>query len=141
LKPVWSIGQTIARDSTERARMPIDYEVDEVKNVVYATGRGAVADEDFLDYVRRFLADARIRPGYRELVDLTAATKGAISPGLFDLIAELDRQQPKQQHGSRTAIVVTDNESFHLASQYGLKAQAPVIVFSNASVARTWLGI
>lgn len=121
--------------------MPIDYEVDEVHNVVYATGQGAVGDEDFLDYVQRFLADRRIRPGYRELVDLTAAIRGQISPRLFDLIAELDRQQPERQSGSRTAIVVPDSESFQLASAYGLKAQAPVIVFSNVSVARTWLGI
>jgi hypothetical protein len=121
--------------------MPIDYEVDVAHNVVHATATGAVGDADFLDYVRRFLADSRIRPGYRELVDLTAASKGAISPELFDLIADLDRQQPERLRGSRTAIVVPDSEGFELASTYGLKAQAPVIVFTNIGVARTWLGI
>jgi len=121
--------------------MPIEYEVDETNNVIVATGTGVVGDEDFLDYVQRFLADARIRSGYRELVDLTRATKGAISPDLFDRIAQMDRERPDQQPGSRTAIVVPDSASFQLASAYGLKAQAPVIVFSSLDVARTWLGL
>lgn len=141
LKSILPVGHTRRRAWIGVIVMPIEYVVEEANNVVYATGTGIVSDEDFLDYVRRFLADARIRPGYRELVDLTRATKGAISPGLFDRIAQMDREQPGQQLGSRTAIVVPDSESFLLASAYGLKAQAPVIVFSNLDVARTWLGL
>lgn len=121
--------------------MPIQYEVDEARNVIQASARGTLGDADFLDYAHRLMADSRIRPGYRELVDLTAAVKGDISQELFELIAAIDRQRPDRHAGSRTAIVVPDSEAFQLASTYAIKAQAPVIVFSNLSVARTWLGI
>jgi hypothetical protein len=121
--------------------MPITYEVDEAQNIVYATVRGTVDAENFLDYVRQFHADARIRPGYRELVDATAAQAGDITPELFDLIAELDRQRPDLQVNSRTAIVVPSVEGFDLARQYERKAQTTVIVFTSLDVARTWLGL
>lgn len=121
--------------------MPINYEVDESRNVILASAHGTLGDAEFLDYARRLMADSRIQSGYRELVDLTAAVKGDISQELFDLIAAIDRQSPDRHTGSRTAIVVPDPEGFQLASTYALKAQAPVIVFSNIGVARTWLGI
>jgi hypothetical protein len=121
--------------------MPITYEVDESQNVVYATVRGTVDAEDVLSYVRQFLADSRIKPGYRELVDATTAQAGDITPELFDMIVELDRQRPELQVNSRTAIVVPSVEGFDLARDYERKAQMNVIVFTSLDVARTWLGL
>ncbi len=121
--------------------MPISYVVDEERNVVYATVRDTANAEDFLDYARQFLADPRIKPGYRELVDATAARVGDITPELFDRIVELDRQRPELLPGSRTAIVVPSVEGFDLARQYERKAQMSVIVFTSLDVAKTWLGL
>lgn len=121
--------------------MPITYEVDETQNVVHATLRGTISAEEFLAYVRQFHADTRIKPGYRELVDGTAAQAGDITPELFDMIVELDRQRPELQVNSRTAIVVPSVEGFDLAREYERKAQTNVIVFTSLDVARTWLGL
>jgi len=121
--------------------MPIHYSVDESKNLVLVTVLGTVNDDEFLDYVRQFHTDTRIRPGYRELVDATAASPGVIRPELFDQIAELDRQRPELLPRSKTAIVVTGSEAYELARQYETKAQMPVTVFSSLDVARIWLGI
>lgn len=121
--------------------MPIHYTVDESKNLVLVSVRGVVNDEEFLDYVRQFHADTRIRPGYRELVDATAASPGVIRPELFDQIAEMDRQRPDMLPRAKTAIVVSSNEAFELARQYESRAQMPVTVFSSIDVARIWLGI
>lgn len=121
--------------------MPITYWVDESQNVVYATVRGRVGVEDFLTYVRQFHADARIRPGYRELVDATAAQAENITPQLLDLIVEADRQRPELQENSRTAIVVPSVEGFNLAQEYERKALMSVVAFTSLDVAKTWLGL
>jgi hypothetical protein len=121
--------------------LPITYDVDESRNVVYATVQGIVHAEDFLDYARRFQADPRIKPGYRELIDARAATPGEITPELFDQVAALDRERPEMLPGSRTAIVVPSVEGFDLARQYERKAQVTVIVFTSLDVAKTWLGL
>jgi hypothetical protein len=121
--------------------MSIEYSVDESRNVVLVTVRGTVNDYEFLDYVRQFHNDNRIRPGYRELVDATAASPGVIRAELFDQIAELDRQRPEMLPRAKTAIVVSSGEAFELARQYESKAQMPVTVFSSLDVARIWLGI
>ncbi|HCU53620.1 MAG TPA: hypothetical protein DIC36_04830 [Gammaproteobacteria bacterium] len=121
--------------------MSIEYSVDESRNVVLVTVRGTVNDHEFLDYVRQFHNDNRIRPGYRELVDATAASPGVIRAELFDQIAELDRQRPEMLPRAKTAIVVSSGEAFELARQYESKAQMPVTVFSSLDVARIWLGI
>lgn len=121
--------------------MPITYRVDESQNVVYATVRGAVSIEDFLSYVRQFHADARIRPGYRELVDATAARAENITPQLLDLIVEADRQHRELQENSRTAIVVPSVEGFNLARDYERKALTSVVAFTSLDVAKTWLGL
>lgn len=121
--------------------MPISYEVDESQNIVYAAVTGTVHAEDFLDYVNRFHADARIKPGYRELVDARGATPGDITAALFDKIIEIDRARPEMLPGARTAIVVPSIEGFDLARQYEKKAQMTVIVFTSLDVAKTWLGM
>jgi len=121
--------------------MPIHYTVDESKNLVLVTVRGTVNDHELLEYVRQFHNDNRIRPGYRELVDATAASPGVIDPGLFDQIAEMDRQRPELLPRSKTAIVVSGGEAFELAREYESKAELPVTVFSSLDVARIWLGI
>lgn len=121
--------------------MPVTYEVDEAQNAVYAWVSGVVGEEDFLAYVEQFLADTRIRPGYRELVDATAATPGNITTELFDRIAELDRRHPEVLAGSRAAIVVPPGRSYDLARQYQRMARVQMEVFLSLDTAREWLGI
>ena len=121
--------------------MPITYEVDEAQNAVYAWVSGQVRAEDFLAYVQQFLADSRIKPGYRELVDATAAVPSDITAELFNQIAEIDRRFPEMLPGSRTAIVVPHASGFELARQYQKVARMQVLVFFSLEVAREWLGI
>lgn len=121
--------------------MPVTYEVDEVQNAVYAWVTGVVGEEDFLAYVQQFLADYRIRPGYRELIDATAATPGNITTELFNRIAELDSRRPGLLDGSRAAIVVPQGRSYELACQYQQKAKVEMQVFLDLHAARDWLGI
>lgn len=121
--------------------MPVTYEVDETLNAVYAWVSGVVGEDDFLAYVEQFLADARIRPGYRELVDATAATPGHITTELFDRIAALGRGHPALLAGSRAAIVVPPGRSYDLARQYQRMAQVEMEVFLSLDSARKWLGI
>jgi hypothetical protein len=121
--------------------MPVTYEVDDVQNAIYAWVSGVVGEDDFLAYVEQFLADSRIRPGYRELVDATAATPGNITTELFDRIAELDREHPQLLAGSRAAIVVPPGRSYELARQYQRMARVEMEVFLSIDAAREWLGI
>lgn len=121
--------------------MPVTYEVDDVQNAIYAWVSGVVGEEDFLAYVEQFLADRRIRPGYRELVDATAATPGNITTELFDRIAALGRRHPVVLAGSRAAIVVAPGRSYDLARQYQRMAPVEMEVFLNLDSAREWLGI
>lgn len=121
--------------------MPVTYEVDDVQNAVYAWVSGRIGEEDVLAYVQQFLSDLRIRPGYRELVDATAATPVDITTGLFDRIAELDRRRPEMIRGARTAIVAAPGLALELARQYQQAARVEVQVFQGIEAAREWLGI
>jgi hypothetical protein len=121
--------------------LPVTYEVDEAQNAVYAWVSGVVGEDDFLAYVQQFLADTRIRPGYRELVDATSATPGNITAELFDRIAALGRRHPAVLAGSRAAIVVPSGRSYDLARQYQRMAPVEMEVFLNLEAAREWLGL
>lgn len=121
--------------------LPIEYTVDEQRNFVHAIVQGQVDDHQFLDYVSRFHADPRIKPGYRELVDCTTATPGTITPALFEQIASLDRERPDLLPRAKTALVVTGEEAFELARRYEAHAEMPVTVFSRLDVALIWLGL
>ena len=121
--------------------MPITYEVDEPENIVYAWVSGRVGVEDFQANVQQFLADTRIKPGYRELVDATAAAPEHVTAELFRRIAEIDRQHPQVLPGARTAIVVPQAPGFDLARQDQPMTRMQVLVFFSLDVAREWLGI
>jgi len=52
--------------------MPIIYEFNEMKNLVFVTASGELTEEELLRFWRFFINDSLIRPGFRALFDATA---------------------------------------------------------------------
>ncbi|UCD53332.1 MAG: hypothetical protein JSW27_11920 [Phycisphaerales bacterium] len=120
--------------------MPITYTVEDNGTFVHTTARGAVTDEDLLNYQAALLADARVRPGFDELFDATAARESGLSEAMIEKMIEVDRSHAEKLRCGRCAVVVWDG--FELADQFVSRHGGPhtVMVFCNLDVAELWLG-
>jgi len=59
--------------------MPITYDVDEEQNLVLVKVSGEFTDEIVLQFERDFIADRRVKPGFRALFDARAVQVGELS--------------------------------------------------------------
>ena len=121
--------------------MPIKYEVRNDGNLVFSVATGPIGEADLLDYQTALLSDPRVKPGFDELFDATAAHESGLSEAVLQKMVETDLAHTEKLGGGKCAIVA--HSGFKWAQRYADLHKGPqsVMVFVNMGVARTWIGI
>ena len=124
--------------------MSVKYTVNDKGTLVYAVANGTLTPDELNKYLVDMANDERIKPGYRELFDMTQLVESLITPASFPEILKLIAANPKKRHGSKLAIVAGPEGSFETLRQFERQAGEDVvkiIVFNDIETAKVWLGI
>jgi hypothetical protein len=124
--------------------MAAEYTYDEEKNFLHTRFYGVLTDEDLKWQAEAVTSDPRIRPGTREIVDLTGIEDIKASPESLKLIVATDRSHRDKLAGMRTAIVAPTDLLYGYSRMYEIFAElgeSPVTieVFRTIDEAREWL--
>lgn len=125
--------------------MPIVFQIDHERKVVFARGLGVLTDEDVFGYQR----DVWSRDdtcGYSEMMDMRGVERIAL-PSMDRVrdLANLAAQMDAGEKGSKFAIVASSDLAFGLGRMYGAyrgmnpKSAKEVKVFRNPEDALEWL--
>jgi hypothetical protein len=123
--------------------MSVKYTVNDKGTLVYAVASGILRPDELNKYLVDMANDERLKPGYRELFDMTQLIESLVTPASFPEILKLIAANPKQR-GSKLAIVAGPEGSFETARQFERLANpdmVKVIVFNDIETAKVWLGI
>jgi hypothetical protein len=125
----------------EYAHMPIKYDVRNDGNLVFSVAEGPIGEADLLDYQAALLSDPRVKPGFNELFDATAAHESGLSGAVLQKMVEADLAHAEKLGAGKCAIVAQTD--FEWAQRYADLHKGPqsVMVFVNMEVARAWIGI
>ena len=123
--------------------MPVKYEVSLNGMFVHAVATGTLDPEEIYQYVSDIDEDERIKPGFRELFDVSEIEKSNVIFGSFEKIRELILSSSKRTPGSKLGIVARKTSSFYNAELYERlmsDGAQNVIVFNDVYTAKIWLG-
>lgn len=120
--------------------MPITYEIRNEGRFVHTQAAGEVTEDDLLNYQAAVLSDARVKPGFNEFFDGTAARGASLSQAVLEKMIAVDRNNGEKLRGGKCAVVVRNE--FDLAETFERLHGGPhqVMVFFNLDVAWAWLG-
>jgi hypothetical protein len=124
--------------------MSVKYTVNDNGTFVYTAATGTLRPDEIKKYLVDMANDERLKPGYRELFDMTRLIESLITPASFPEILKLITANPKKQRGSKLAIVAGPEGTFETARQFERLASPDVvkiIVFSDIETAKVWLGV
>ena len=127
--------------------MPIEYQIDHARRVVFAKGVGSITSEDLFSYQR----DVWSRPevaGYDELADMTDV-RHIVNPtsGQIRKLADLSASMDNPAALSRFAIVAPHGLAFGLGRMYEIyremneQSTKQCRVFRTRQEALDWLGL
>jgi hypothetical protein len=121
------------------------YSIDEGNELATVIWTGDVRPEDAGEAIRAVAQDPRCRPNFRRLVDMRAARLEIPKQDNRELASVKAQATPifdrHVKHG-KTAIVVGDELSFGIASQYAAYSElqgVPTEVFRDVRAAEEWL--
>ena len=123
--------------------MGIAYSCDKDKGVSYEVWAGVVTGKDWVEHVRRQVADPEWPAGDRSLTDLRLISKdSSIGKTEMEQVVTLYRAQPAKLAQGRAAVVA--GKDFQLSplfriftSRHGFR----LIVFNDMILACKWLGL
>lgn len=122
--------------------MPIDYIVLEQGSFVYTRAHGMLTEQDLIEHERALFEDARVRRGYRQVLDFRWVAQEQITPDtLLTKLSEVHARARSKVQGARYAIVAHSSHWFTAGARYrcdGVKMT--VIVFNDPTTACIWLG-
>jgi|GEM_PF-2592421 len=124
--------------------MGYSYSIDETRELATVIWTGDVLPEHAGDAIRAVAQDPRCKPHFRRLVDMRAARVQIPKHENRELAAAKSEATPTfggVKHG-KTAIVVGDELSFGIASQYAAYSElqgVPTEVFKDIAAAEVWL--
>src|SRR5690242_8267810 len=72
---------------TEGVLMPISYQIDCQRGVVFTQGIGTATDTELLEHNRTLVADVNFNPNYNQLLDFTDVTNTEVKSETINLIA------------------------------------------------------
>jgi hypothetical protein len=126
--------------------MSVEYTYDEKANFIYTQFSGILTDEDLERQAKAVADDPRIKPGVRELVDLTGVEKVEASIESVGIIIQFDIANREKFEGMRTAIVAPADLLFGLSKIFEARsdiqnAPSTINVFRTMMEAKEWLGI
>ena len=98
--------------------MPIRYQVDHERKLVWAEGSGVFSDADVFGYQREVWSRPDVH-GYNELIDMTAVERiDQPSPERILELAELSAEMDSLARSKRFAIVAPTTIAFGLGKMY-----------------------
>lgn len=126
--------------------MPVSYTYDEKENFVYTKASGVLTDEDLREFAKAMVADPRIKPGLRELVDLRAVDSVKLSTDSLGFIIHLNLENAEKYRGKMIALVATRELLYGLSKYFEVishldNAPFRLEVFRTISEAKEWLGL
>ncbi len=127
--------------------MPITYEVHKDGHFIHAIASGEISGDEFVDYEISHAIDPRIRPPVAELLEMEHGTcKNITKDDMFRVLQKrLEIESPPIPHTCAIVVSYTDTHSWNLAKFYEgmvvLHSPKNVIVFGDAQMGRTWLGV
>lgn len=124
--------------------MPITYQIDPKQNLIRTTATGVLTDADILAMKRQMLEDPDFRPGMRELTDVRAIEKLAVTTEGVRRMVEHDQQNRADISSHRLAIVVSEEAAYGMSRMYQTMTETAmehVGVFRSMEEAKKWLGI
>jgi hypothetical protein len=122
--------------------MSITYEVSADGKFVHTKMTGEVTEQDLVSYMKDFVSDERVKPGFSELIDGTKGNGVGLTEKTAEKIVEMNRSIPEKLRGSKCAMVIKKNSEFSLARHFEKlnKGLQTFIAFYNIEVAEKWLG-
>ena len=123
--------------------MPIHYEIDADRRLVYEGGHGPATREDFAALIRGLAEDEDFRPGMNGICDFRGLTFDLPTTEIEEL-CELMSGNEEAFRGSRFAVIVPRDLEFGLVRMFSLMLEgAPfqVRAFRELEEARLWLGL
>jgi hypothetical protein len=139
------IGGRVNGGRTSRAEGwgGIAYELIEgAQGAVYTRATGIVDDAGFLAHEQALLADRRIQPGFRQLLDLRWVREDRVTDAVVEPLVRLHRRHRHKLAGSQYAVVGLSATWFRLGTRYAhLSGQVALIAFNEPTTACVWLGI
>jgi hypothetical protein len=120
--------------------MSISYRIANGGRLVYTRASGPVTEEELLSYQVKLLKDPKVRPGFFELFDGTAAHGVDLADGLIEKLVAVDEAHADKLVRGKCAIVIRSD--FELAEEFERLHHGPneVLLFFNLDVASVWLG-
>ena len=121
--------------------MAIQYAVNEQLNVVYVKVSGRLTCEQMVAFEAEFIADKRVKTGFRALFDATSVRASDLDPQLINVLLEMEKAHPDRFEGSRRALLFAEEMSWQLANHFADGAEGNLVVLFSVDVALVWLGI
>ncbi|MDM7999662.1 MAG: hypothetical protein QUS33_06590 [Dehalococcoidia bacterium] len=123
--------------------MGIAYSVDKERGVSYEAWVGTITGKDWVEHVRRQVADPEWPAGDRSLTDLQLlSSDSSVGKAEVDEVVALYKAQPAKLAQGRAAVVA--GKDFQLSplfriftSRHGFR----LIVFNDMALACKWLGL
>ena len=120
--------------------MPVSYQIDRERRIVYTKAFGVLTNSDILDFQKRLREDPEFEPDFRQFADCRAIDEMGVTR---EGVEEASSRSPFS-HGSRRALVVSSDVAFGMARMLeNLRHDAgdEIRVFREAEEARRWLGL
>ena len=127
--------------------MPIQYSVSEDGHFIEAVASGVVTVQEFIDYELAHATNYRVKSPVSELFIIEPSALREITTDDISKVIEQRRDLPEQPTTHRCGLVVaiSDYHTWDLAKFYEgmfrLHYPEVVIVFSDPTIARIWLGM
>jgi hypothetical protein len=97
--------------------MPLDVKVDGERELIWASGRGVVVNDDLLDYVRIYLIEQGLR-SYDEIFDLSKADLLDLTYEGLAAVAAAAAPTDPQETPTKIAILVSESVSVGISRMY-----------------------
>ena len=124
--------------------MPIKYEIDKSKGVIFTTASGKLKDDDIIQLKLRLNHDPYYTPGMKELSDIRLVDQFEVTQaGVMEFVT-IDEVYAEKLKDYKLAIVVPHAEAQGLANIYQIMTKinkANVKAFRELEEAKKWLGI
>jgi len=125
--------------------MPLRYQIDHQRRLVWATAHGVLTDDDLFAYQRSVWSRPDVQ-GYDELVDMGEVTDiPRPTPSNIHALADLSAEMDPPSSLSRFAIVASDDLAYGLGRMYQThralnpRSGKEVRVFRTVEKALEWL--
>ena len=122
--------------------MPLSYEIDEEKHLLTVRADDRLTYDDVIAHQRELLAEPRLKPGMRCLVDITAIKSFPMTGRDMFRLAQTRGEFPYLATNARTAVVVNSAAMFATARMYALSRRKyiePMAIFYDMDEARQWV--